>query len=68
MNHALDIVHAELLPAEKAVIIENFKKDGLIAMIGDGINDAPALVKKALSLSGEVTKINVTQLPKTNKL
>ncbi|KAG4946421.1 hypothetical protein JHK87_042428 [Glycine soja] len=55
-------------PSEKAVIIENFKKDGLIAMIGDGINDAPALVKKALSLSGEVTKINVTQLPKTNKL
>ena len=51
MNHALDIVHAELLPAEKAVIIENFKKDGLIAMIGDGMNDAPALATADIGIS-----------------
>ncbi|KHN45233.1 putative inactive cadmium/zinc-transporting ATPase HMA3 isoform X1 [Glycine soja] len=51
LNHALDIVHAELLPAEKAVIIENFKKDGLIAMIGDGMNDAPALATADIGIS-----------------
>ncbi|KAK7413011.1 hypothetical protein VNO78_04827 [Psophocarpus tetragonolobus] len=51
LNHTLDIVHAELLPAEKAVIIENFKKDGLTAMIGDGMNDAPALASADIGIS-----------------
>ncbi|KAJ1393069.1 P-type ATPase [Sesbania bispinosa] len=51
LNHALDIVHAELLPHEKAMIIENFKKDGLTAMIGDGINDAPALAAADIGIS-----------------
>lgn len=51
LNHALDIVHAELLPAEKAVIIENFKKDGLTAMVGDGMNDAPALATADIGIS-----------------
>ena len=51
LNHTLDIVHAELLPAEKAVIIENFKKDGLTAMIGDGVNDAPALATADIGIS-----------------
>ncbi|KAI9123068.1 hypothetical protein K1719_005957 [Acacia pycnantha] len=51
LNHALDLVHAELLPHEKAVIIENFKKDGLTAMIGDGINDAPALATADVGIS-----------------
>ncbi|ESW10813.1 hypothetical protein PHAVU_009G240000 [Phaseolus vulgaris] len=51
LNHGLDLVHAELLPAEKAVIIENLKKDGLIAMIGDGINDAPALATADIGIS-----------------
>ena len=51
LNHALDLVHAELLPAEKALIIENLKKDGLTAMIGDGINDAPALATADIGIS-----------------
>ncbi|KAK7290039.1 hypothetical protein RIF29_04160 [Crotalaria pallida] len=51
LNHALDIVHAELLPEEKAVIIENFKKDGLTAMVGDGFNDAPALATADIGIS-----------------
>ncbi|TKY72717.1 putative cadmium/zinc-transporting ATPase HMA4 [Spatholobus suberectus] len=51
LNHTLDIVHAELLPVEKAVIIENFKKDGLTAMIGDGVNDAPALATADIGIS-----------------
>lgn len=51
LNHAIDIVHAELLPHEKAMIIENFKKDGPTAMIGDGINDAPALATADIGIS-----------------
>lgn len=51
LNHAIDIVHAELLPHEKAMLIENFKKDGPTAMVGDGINDAPALATADIGIS-----------------
>ncbi|OIW21182.1 hypothetical protein TanjilG_30540 [Lupinus angustifolius] len=51
LNHALDDVHAELLPEEKAVIVKNFKNDGLTAMVGDGINDAPALATADIGIS-----------------
>lgn len=36
-------VEAELMPDEKLAIIEQLKAKGSVAMIGDGINDAPAL-------------------------
>jgi cation-transporting P-type ATPase C len=40
----LDEYHAELLPEDKARIIEELRADGArIAFVGDGINDAPAL-------------------------
>lgn len=34
---------AELLPEEKLDAIEDLKRDGSVIMVGDGINDAPAL-------------------------
>jgi Cu2+-exporting ATPase len=40
----LDDYIAEVLPDEKAHEIENIKKNYNIAMVGDGVNDAPALV------------------------
>ncbi len=40
----VDEVHAELLPNEKAQAVEELKKGGSVAMVGDGINDAAALV------------------------
>jgi Cu+-exporting ATPase len=36
-------VRAEVLPADKAAAIREFAADGRVGMVGDGINDAPAL-------------------------
>ncbi|KAJ8641981.1 hypothetical protein MRB53_018675 [Persea americana] len=37
-------VRAEVMPAGKADVIRSFQKDGsVVAMVGDGINDSPAL-------------------------
>src|SRR5690606_22442578 len=36
-------VQSELLPEAKLTAIEDLKRTGTIAMVGDGINDAPAL-------------------------
>ena len=39
----IDSVFSELLPANKVKKIKEIKKDNFVAMVGDGINDAPAL-------------------------
>ncbi|HXH29255.1 MAG TPA: heavy metal translocating P-type ATPase [Bacteriovoracaceae bacterium] len=40
----IDIVRANVLPQHKSEVIEEYKKKGeIVGMVGDGINDAPAL-------------------------
>ncbi|MEO8087125.1 MAG: cation-translocating P-type ATPase [Bacteroidota bacterium] len=50
----MDEVYSEQLPRQKLILIEKFSKEQMTAMVGDGINDAPALAKAdvGISLSG----------------
>ena len=51
LGKALQAVHAELLPQDKTRLINDFKKEGPTAMIGDGLNDAPALATADIGIS-----------------
>ncbi len=39
----IDQPHAQVLPADKARLIDELRQQGTVAIVGDGINDAPAL-------------------------
>ena len=40
---ALDGVHADLTPDQKVLLVLSERKNGPVMMVGDGVNDAPAL-------------------------
>ena len=47
----VDEVRAELLPEDKVKAIRQLKEEGCVMMIGDGVNDAPALAAADLGVA-----------------
>ncbi len=47
----IDEFRAELLPEDKVLAIRALKEEGVVMMIGDGVNDAPALATSHLGVA-----------------
>jgi P-type Cu2+ transporter len=47
----IDQYHARVLPEKKTELVKKLKEDGPVAFVGDGINDAPALLEANLGIA-----------------
>lgn len=62
----IDEIHAQLLPEDKLNLIASLQKQGPIAMLGDGVNDAPALARSdigiTLGAAGSATALEIADI------
>ncbi len=62
----IDVFHADLRPEQKLSLVEEINEKTDLAMIGDGINDAPALARATVGISlgqiGSATAIDASDI------
>lgn len=57
----IDLAYGEVLPKDKASVVESLKQGGKVAFVGDGVNDSPAITASDVGVSmGEGTDIAVS--------
>ena len=47
----IEEIHAALMPGDKERIVREYTKKGVTAMVGDGVNDAPALMSADVGIA-----------------
>jgi Cd2+/Zn2+-exporting ATPase len=48
---SIDEAHAAMLPEDKFSELEKLEREGLVGMVGDGVNDAPALSRADIAIA-----------------